>query len=71
MAKRSMNFMGMNSKHGRYARSVQALIDAMAALGMSDDEIRHELLKLKAEREAAEQRRALQVGVEAAPGKAE
>ena len=49
--KKSVNFSGMGGKHGRYARSVQGLVDAMRAVGMSDEEIRAELLKLQARRE--------------------
>jgi hypothetical protein len=55
MAKRSMNFSGMGGKHGRYANSIQGLVDAMRAVGMTDAEIRAELLKLQAEREAKRQ----------------
>ena len=49
--KKSVNFSGLGGKQGRYARSVQALVDAMRAVGMSDEEIRAELLKLQARRE--------------------
>ena len=49
--KRSVNLSGMGGKHGRYANSIQGLVDAMRAVGMTDEEIRAELLKLKAEQE--------------------
>jgi len=49
--KKSINFSGLGGKKGRYARSVQGLVDAMRAVGMSDEEIRAELLKLQARRE--------------------
>ena len=55
--KKSMNFSGMGGKHGRYARSIQGFVDAMRAVGMTDDEIKAELLKLKAEQEAKSEQR--------------
>jgi hypothetical protein len=55
MTKRSTNFNSLNSKRNRDARSVSALVDAMRAVGMTDAEIRAELLKLQAEREAKRQ----------------
>ena len=51
--KRSVNFSGMGGKHGRYANSVQGLVDAMRAVGYTDAEIRAELVKMQAAREAA------------------
>ena len=48
--KKSVNFSGMGGKNGRYARSVQGLVDAMRAVGMSDEDIRAELLRLQAEK---------------------
>ena len=53
--KKSVNLSGMGGKNGRYARSVQGLVDAMRAVGMSDADIRAELLRLQAEREAKAQ----------------
>jgi hypothetical protein len=64
MAKRSMNFSGMGGKNGRYANSIQGLVDAMRALGMTDAEIRAELLKLQAERLAQDQAAELEKGKE-------
>ena len=49
--KRSVNFSGLGGKRGRYANSIQGLVDTMRAVGMTDEEIRAELLKLKAEQE--------------------
>ena len=45
--KKSINFSGLGGKHGRYARSVQGLVDAMRAVGLSNDEIRAALINLK------------------------
>jgi hypothetical protein len=64
MAKRSVNFSGMGGKNGRYANSIQGLVDAMRAVGMTDAEIRAELLKLQAEREAKRQAAELEKGKE-------
>jgi hypothetical protein len=46
MSKRSTNFSGMGGKNGRYANSIQGLVDAMRAVGMTDDDIRAELVKM-------------------------
>jgi len=46
-----VNFSGLGGKRGRYARSVQGLVDAMRAVGFSAEEIRAELLKLQARNE--------------------
>jgi len=43
--KRSVNLSGMGGKRGRYARSIHGLVDAMRAVGMTDDEIRAEVVK--------------------------
>ena len=53
--KKSINFSGLGGKKGRYARSVQGLVDAMRAVGMNDADIRAELLRLQAERESKAQ----------------
>ena len=51
--KRSVNFSGMGGKNGRYARSIQGLVDSLRAVGMRDDEIRAALLEMQAEQQAA------------------
>ena len=49
--KKSVNFNGFKAKHRRITG--EHLIATMRALGMSDEEIKAELLRMKAEREAA------------------